>query len=207
MHQLKLKLVMASIILLVLTFTSYSQAVIKTGKGFLFINNGNKDKSFTLEINGKEVKTLKSSSPLFQVDGKILQILIVPLTNFTEKSKNKTDEELLDMHKTWESNYLSEEIYKKKLMLEVEKISFGERKALFWGFSRPSKNQQFDRDYFLTTIVGNHVVGVGSSLSPKDKKADIQQFLENIMKTLKPSDKNFDIDKLADEIKVNSGEK
>lgn len=182
------------------TLNAFSQALIKTDEGVLFINN-DAEKSFTFEITGKEVKPLESQQPMFSVDGKLLQILIVSISNFADSKKKQTDEELLEAHKIWESDYLATELYKKKLTLETEKIASDGRQLLFWGFTRPSYNEQFSRDYFLTTIIGKYLVGFGSPISESENKTDTKSFLLKIAKTLKVSDKPFDIEKLSDEIK------
>lgn len=201
MKKNKLILISAIVLMLFSVLSVFPQSsAIKTDKGFLFIHNGDK-KSFTIEIVGKEIKPLQSETPMFTVDGNVLQILTVPITNFTNNSKGKTDEELLEMHKVWESDYLGNEAYKTKLTLETQKMTFGQTKALFWGFKRPSMNQQFDGDYFLTTIIGNDLIGIGSSTDAKVKKAEIQTFLESIMQSLKVSDKPFDIEKLSEQIR------
>lgn len=201
MHQLKTKLLPVLLILLASAINSFAQAVIKLEDGFLFINN-EKDKSFTLEIKGKDVKALESSVPMFMVDGKILQILIVPKGNFLTNDKRISGDALLEAHKLWETEYLGTEVYKTKLTLESDKLSFGERKALFWGFTHPNSNQQFDRDYFLTTSMNSYLLGLSSPATPKQSKADTEKFLSDLMKTLVVSDKPFDVTKLADEIQL-----
>jgi hypothetical protein len=178
--------------------TVFSQAAIKTENGYLFIKNG-KDKSFTIEITGKEVTSVKSPNPTFLVDGRIVQILSVPLTNFT--NKKMSDEELLEAHKIWETDYLGDEVFKKKLTVETEKVSNADRKLLFWYFTRPNVIKQYDRDVYMTTIIGNSLLGVSSPIEPAVKIADVQKLFLDIMKSLKVSDKAFDIAKLAEDIK------
>jgi len=47
---------------------------------------------------------------------------------------------------------------------------------LYWGFTRPAENSLFDRDYFLTTIIGQGLLGfnvpvpVGASLADYRRK-------------------------------------
>lgn len=203
----KLKINIAVILTLIFAaMNTFSQAAIKTDEGFLFVNNGDK-KSFTLEIKGKVVNTMESSVPMFMVDGKLLQILIVPLTNFTDQAKGKTDEQILEMHKVWESDFLGKEVYLKTLPVETERMSFAERKSLFWGFVRPSKNKEFDGDYFMTTILGDYLLAVGSSTTKTYKKDDAKKFLSDLVKTMNVSDKEFDIEKMASEIKEKPNKK
>ncbi len=177
--------------------TSFSQAGIKTPTGYLFIKNG-KDKSYTMEINGNNITALKSPTPAFSIAGKIFQILSVPISNFTDKKM--TDIELLEKHKIWESDYLSER-FKEKLTIDSEKLTFGERKALFWGFTRPTLNQQYDRDYYMSTVIGSSLLVLSSPIKIGENKADYQTFLSDMMKTVKVSDKPFDIAKMAEDIK------
>jgi hypothetical protein len=195
-----------AILLLVLcvglfTLNAFSQAAaIKTDDGILFVNNST-DKSFTFEITGKKIDALQSEKPMFSVDGKLLQIMIVSVSSFADSKKKQTDEELLEAHKIWESDYLGNEMYGKKLTLETEKITSDGRQLLFWGYARPSYNEQFSHDYFLTTIVGKTLVGFGSPIKASENKADVKSMLLKIAKSLKVSDKPFDIEKLSDEIK------
>lgn len=179
--------------------SAYAQAAIKTDNGYLFIYNGD-SKSFTLTIEGNEVKTLESSQPMFVVDGRVLQILTVPVANFAE-GKKLGEAELLETHKIWETDYLGQEMYKSKLNVETQSLNVGERKALFWGFARPAMNLEYNRDYFLTMIMGDYLLALGSSLTPKENKADAQKFLSAVAQTIKVSDKPFDIEKLANEIR------
>lgn len=187
--------------MLFLTSTVFPQsAAIKTDKGILFVHNGEK-KSFTVEIVGKKVKTVRNPNPLFTVDGNSLRILNLPFTNFTYNPEGKTHEELLELHKIWESDYLSKEFFKAKLTIETRKMNFGKTKAIFWNFKRPSVNQEFDADYFLTTIIGDHLIGFVLASGTKMKKAQAQTFLGSLMKSLKISDKPYDIDKLSEQFR------
>jgi len=207
MRKFRKTLFPALFVVLVLAFSAFSQpGAIKTEYGFLFVVN-EKDKSLTFEIRGKEVKSLKGSVPMFMVDGKVLQILIVKKSNFVKNDKKLTDEELLEAHKVWESDYLSKEVYDEKLSIESEKLAFGDRQALFWGFKRPGENKNFDRDYFLTTNMGNYLLGLGSPVAPTQEKAEIQKFLSGLMDSLKVSDKPYDLEKLSEEIRLSSKDK
>jgi hypothetical protein len=119
----------------VFSVSVFSQAAIKTENGYLFINNG-KEKSFTVEVTGKNVKTVKNENPTFSIDDRILQLLTVANKNFTDKQLG--DDELLEAHKVWESDYLATEVFKKKLTVEAEKVTVNDRKTLFWIIKRPA---------------------------------------------------------------------
>lgn len=174
------------------------QLSIKTQNGFLFIDN-NEDKSFSLEVAGEKVETRESAGvPMFVIDGMLMQILSVPLENFAPKDSKLSEEQLLEEHKKWESDFLGSEVYGEKLKVISEKVRFGERNALFWGFTRPGSNKQFKQDYFLTTVVGKSLVAIGSPLEEKDSVEAVKKALSQIMATLKVSDKPFDIKKLSE---------
>jgi hypothetical protein len=190
-------LLLTVVVLGLSAITTFSQAAIKTENGYLFIKNG-KDKSFTIEVTGKEVKPVKSRNPTFSVDGTIVQILSLPLTNFTDKKMN--DEELLEAHKIWEIDYLGDKIFKQKLKPETVKVSLGDRKLLFWYFVRPNEIKQYNRDMYMTTVIGNSLLGISSPVEPEVGSSDTQKMFTKIMESLKVSDKPFDIEKLADEI-------
>jgi len=204
------KIILAFFALLLFSSIGFSQTdkdllgvlSIKTGKGFLFINN-NDDKSFSIEISGSDVKPQEDLNvPAFSVDGKIVQILSVPLTNFAPENKKLSDEELLEAHKLWESNYLSTDIYKEKLKVESTKVKLGEKRdALFWGFTRPKFNQEFKHEYFLTTVVGKTLLAIGSPVGENETIEGTKKILMEIMVTLKVSEKPFDIEKLSESIR------
>lgn len=179
---------------------SFGKASIKTNYGYLFISN-TKEKSFTFEIRGKDVKPMTGgNNPMFTVDGKFFQVVIADTKNFVPDGKKLNEMEILELHKIWESDYLSE-VYGKKLELIIEKVSVKDFTTMFWGFERPMPNQKIDRDYFLTKVVGKNVLVLSSSLNVGEKVSDYQKFLVEMMETLKISDEPFDITKLAEEIR------
>ena len=203
--KLRLLFLLTAAVFLLSAAPAFGQASIKTANGFLFVNN-DASKSFTLEVSGGEVKPLQHSQPMFQVDGRLLQILTVKKTGFAPQAGNKSDEELLDLHKIWESDYLGQEVFKQKLAVEAEKLDVAGRRALFWSFARPIHNQQIGHDCFLSTIVGDYALVLSSPLPLKGDKAATQKFLVDVLKTIKLADKTFDIEKLAAEIKNRAGE-
>lgn len=171
---------------------------IYTGDGFLFVRNAN-GKSFSMEIKGA-TKALKGGpNPAFDLGGKTLQVAIVPFSNFTARVTEGTD--VLDLHKTWESSYLKTEIFQEELKIESEKITLGDRKALFWGFKRPKYLVEYDRDYFLATAVGEQIISISSPIKPAESVADYKKLFSAVFSTIKVSDEPFDIGKIADEIR------
>jgi hypothetical protein len=173
---------------------------IKTADGYLFVNNSD-DRSFTFEIKGKEVQPMKNdNNPTFTIDDRILQVVLVDTKNFITDQKKRSPEEILDLHKTWESDYLGE-AYGKAPKIESEAVSLKDLKALFWGFKREKYNQEYVSDYFLTTLVGDSVLAISSPLKASQTASDSKKYFISTLETLKISDKPFDVNKLADDIR------
>jgi hypothetical protein len=178
-----------------------SAVLIKAADGYLYIYN-TKIKSFMLEIKGKDVTTPKNDAgvPMLFVNGKVVQMIVTETTNFVPAGKTPGEDEILELHKKWESDFLGGE-YKSKLQVESEKLSLGDRKTLFWGFKRPGLNETFDRDYFLTTTFGMTLLAVGSPIKPNEELSAYKTLLTEIMSTLKVSSEPFDIHKIADDLR------
>lgn len=177
---------------------TYGKLSIKTAYGYLFISNTS-EKSFTLEIRGKEVEAIKEgSNPTFIVDEKLLQIVQADTKNFVSAAEKLTEEKILEKHKIWESEYLSG-AFKKKLELKTEQVTVKDFKTMFWGYARPIANAEYDRDYLLTKVIGKEVLALSTSLYIGDKLPDYQKFLVETLATLKVSDEPFDVEKLARE--------
>lgn len=174
---------------------------IYTGDSFLFIRNGEK-KSLIMEIKGSPIKTVKvGENPAFDLGGKLVQVITVPLSNFTARGRDMTEEKILDLHQVWEGAYLKNEVFQDELKFEIEKTTIGERKALFWGFTRPKYKTEFDRDYFLTTVIGDHVVGLSSPIKTGASLADHKKIFNDVFATIKVSDKPFDVTVIADQVR------
>lgn len=174
---------------------------IYTGESFLFIRNG-EGKSFLMEIKGNPIKALKAGeNPAFDLGGRLVQVVSVPLSNFTARGKDMTEEKILDLHQLWEGAYLKNEVFQEELKFESEKATIGERKVLYWSFTRPKYKTEFDRDYFLTTVIGDHVVGLSSPIKTGASLADHKKIFNDVFATIKVSDKPFDVTVIADQVR------
>ncbi|MEO6390779.1 MAG: hypothetical protein ABIP75_02935 [Pyrinomonadaceae bacterium] len=183
---------------------SLGPAAIKTTYGYLFVYNG-KDKSYTMEIRGKTITTeTAGENPAFVVDGNSLQMLAVVNENFLQGLLETDEDKMLALHQKWESEYLMNEMYHRTFNVDSESLSVGGRKMRFWGFKRPGFNDNFDRDYQLTTIVGSKLVGLSSALRPNEIVADGKKLMVDVLSTIKISDKPFDVMKLAEQIGVDA---
>jgi len=184
-------------VLLVLGAVAHGQQFsIKTADGFLFVQNS-PDRSFTIEIRGKDVKTQQTGeNPSFVVDGKLVQIVYPSTEDFVPAGKELKDERILELHQVWESDYLAE-AFGGKLKLTSEAMTVKGTAAMCWSFVRPKYAEEFDRDLFMTVVVGKHILGLNSPVPKEAKLDDYAKLHVEIMSTQNVSHKPFDIEKLA----------
>ena len=175
-------------------------ASIKTATGYLHVYNGT-PQSFTLEVVGKTVEPREvAGNPAFMIDGELVQVLMVPRSNFDPDRKAK-DTDILKAHQTWELDYMKKEIFLSDLKAELEPTTIGDRPALFWSFVRTKYKDEFDRDSFMTIQFADGVVGLSTPIKVGDGLRVGRDRLTRILKTARLSDKPFDIQKLADSIR------
>ncbi|HVE56470.1 MAG TPA: hypothetical protein VNB22_06545, partial [Pyrinomonadaceae bacterium] len=84
---------------------TYGKVSIKTAYGYLFISNSS-EKSFTLEIRGKDIEIInEGNNRMFIVDEKLLNIVQADTKAFVSPNEKLTEEQILEKHKVWESDY------------------------------------------------------------------------------------------------------
>lgn len=185
---------------------TYGKVSIKTAYGYLFISNSS-EKSFTLEIRGKEIEVInEGNNRMFFVDEKLLNIVQADTKAFVSANEKLTEDQILEKHKVWESEFRSQ-AFKTKLELKTEQVTVKDFKTMFWGYARPLANEEYDRDYLLTKVVGKEVLALNTSLYIGDKLPDYQKFLVETLSTLKVSDEPFDVQKLTEEFRKDAEKK
>lgn len=199
---LRRTLLIIALICLSAAAVAAQQFSIKTDYGFLFVQN-DPVRSFTVEIRGKNVKAeTESENPAFTIDGILVQIVFANTKDFGTPIKGISDEKILDIHRKWESDYLSGPFEAQLKVTSAIKTVAG-RTANIWSFTRPKYNDEFDRDCFMTVVVGTHVMGLSSPVTKNDKLERYTDLLTAIVSTIQLSDKPFDIDELAAKFKAN----
>lgn len=206
------QILLLKLILIFGCLSAYSQnasgssggGLIKTGDGFLLVTNRTPI-SFTLEFKGESIKPLEADHPVFVLDGKLLQVVDLEFSNFQKAEKNAkklTDDEYLELHKKWESDYIGNSL-KQTLLVKSETIEIlNKQKAMVWSFEMPKElNSDFSHQIFVTTVVGDRVVAINASVEIGKTLSDYKNNLIDIIKTLKTSDKPLDVNKIAQEIK------
>jgi hypothetical protein len=179
--------------------------IIRTESGYLVVHNREKD-SYSIEFKGENFKPLENDHPVFVVDGKLVQVVSVPHKNYwkpkTEAKNEPTEDELLESHKIWESEYLGGEL-KAKLSLTSEIFDIErKRKVMYWSFPMPEKlESDYSHQIFLTTLIGKDVLGLNASPKKAGEQKAYRDYLVESMNTLKISSKPFNIKELQEFLK------
>lgn len=200
MRHSPIKLTVAIFSLLLLFSTvSAQRASIKTADGYLFIQNG-KEISFICEVKAKEIKPLtQGENPAFMADGVLIQIVWVDAANYEPTGKVEAAK-LLETHRKWETDYLAT-VFGGTVIPESENLDLNGMRAMFWSFKRPKYTTEFDRDSFLTTLVGRHVLGFNSPVRTGTNLKDAKRRLVEVMGSVRTSQTPYDLLKLAEAIK------
>jgi hypothetical protein len=172
---------------------------IKTADGYLHVYNG-KDASFTIEIRGKDIKPQQvAGNPAFAVDGALVQLLVVKREHF-DPGKKAVGTDIMTKHREWELDYLKE-VFDSVPKATSKSVKLAGRDHLIWGFTRPKHAIEFDRDHFITTVVGDDIVGLSSPVTIGHNIDVYEKRFAEIMTSMRISKEPFDVQKLADDIR------
>ncbi len=178
---------------------------LKTGDGILFVWNRT-GLHFTLSVKGKDIRPMNDPNNIFfVVDGLILQIQSLPISNFApDARKNKLDDKaILLAHRDWESGFLETELLHTKIKVKSagEKLSAG-TDALIWQYDLPEnlKNPEATGQMYLTRVAQDYIILLNAVTSPAVTESAARKFLLDTITTLKLSPDRIDIKKLQEAI-------
>ncbi len=179
--------------------------VLKTKDGYIVVQN-RKATSFYFEFKGEKFEPMDSDHPKFMIDGKRIQIVTIARDEFwktfADSKKEPTDEELLELHKKWESDYLGNSLGEKLDVKSQIVESPTKRKMMYWSFAVPKAAALEVSNYiFLTTVVGKIILALNSGIESADSEAAYRTYLTETMSTLKTSETPFDVKKIVDGLK------
>jgi hypothetical protein len=214
-----LKLFLASVALTTIVFSANAAApagcslttqedtwtTLKTDDGILFVWNRT-GLHFTLSVKGKDIRPMNDPNNIFfVVDGLILQIQSLPISNFApDARKNKLDDKaILLAHRDWESGFLETELLHTKIKVKSasERLSAG-IDALIWQYDLPEslKNPDVTGQMYLTRVAQDYVILLNAVTSPAVPDSAARRFLLDAITTLKISQDRIDIKKLQEAI-------
>ncbi len=216
-HSVKLLLVSVALITIVSSANAAAPAsyslitqedgwtALKTDDGILFVWNRT-GLHFTLSVKGKDIRPMNDPNNIFfVVDGLILQIQSLPISNFApDARKNKLDDKtILLAHRDWESGFLETELLHTKIKVKsaTEKLSAG-IDALIWQYDLPEnlKNPDATGQMYLTRVAQDYVILLNAVTSPAVTESAARRFLLDTIATLKISQDRIDIKKLQEAI-------
>lgn len=179
---------------------------IKTDEGILFIWN-RKDLSFTLSIKGNEIRPMDAGENIFfAVDGLVLQIQSLPISNFAPDARTKKLDEksILMAHRDWEVRFLENELLHSKLTVQSssEKLANG-REALIWQFDLPEgfRNADATKQMYLSVVAKDYIVLLNGVVNATASESTVRNFLLEKIATLKISADRIDVKKLQESIR------
>ncbi len=187
------------------TPNQYGTTILKTIDGYLIVDN-KQNISYRIEFKGKSMLPLESDHPVFDIDGKLIQVVTVANSKFYKskigETSKPTEDELLEKHQVWESDYIAGEM-NSKLTINKQSIELNsKKKGLLWTFDIPkSFDSQFTSQIFLTTVIGESVLGLNSYLEEKDSAPERKKYLVDSINTLQMSLIPFDVVKISEELK------
>jgi hypothetical protein len=178
---------------------------LKTDDGILFVWNRT-GLSFTLSIKGREIRPMDGENILFMVDGSVLQIQSLPISDFAPdaRAKKLDDKSILSAHRDWESKYLETELLHSKLTVQStsEKLANGSQ-VLIWQFDLPERLQTSDakKQLYVTVVAKDYIILLNGVVTATTSEATVRSFLLDKMSTLKVSPERIDVKKLQEAIR------
>lgn len=188
----------------VLSFQTPDEGItlIKSRQGFVIVYNEGK-LHFTIEFIGRELIPVNSERIFFKIDGKILQVQIANVEEFLQSSgKNQKESEILEKHREWEQNYLSD-LLKSRLQVSSEKVATRlNREGLLWHFQMPEgMNQLVKAQVYVTSVIGDQVLTLNYTVEKEDTIMTAAKYLAEALNTLKVSNKPISVKAIQEEMR------
>lgn len=162
------------LLLILVPATLHAQATVYTAAKGVVLLSDKPGCYYTLDIHGRSVLPAgmeSSPNPLFNADGKFLQVITVSAEEFRGTAK-MSDEEFLRKQLAYEADFHKLKVA--EIKVEVTALPGG-KKALFWTFRPPMPNAR--EQAFLTIRSTDHAIVFGSALEPPQTLKEIRSFL------------------------------
>ena len=168
---------MKSVFLLVALFITVASApaqysLIKSEDGVLVVSEV-PGRKFSLDIPGSQIVPYglkQAEHPYLTADGRLLQIMSVPLAEFRADPK-APDDVILRKQMEYETNFTR--VPSSAVRAQSRKLAAG-RTALLWSFA---PGTQIKRQVNLTFRSGSYVVALVGAVDDTHSAADIERFL------------------------------
>jgi hypothetical protein len=150
-------------------------SLIKSADGVLVVSNV-PGRKFSVDVPGSEIVPYglkQADHPYLTADGRLLQIMSVPLAEFHADPK-ASDDVILRQQMEYETNYTRVPLSAVKA--QPRKLANG-RAALLWSFA---PGTQIKRQVNLTFRSGRYVVALVSAVEDTHSAPEIERFLTRI---------------------------
>jgi hypothetical protein len=160
---------------LLLVGASHAQFVVyQGGQGTFVLLSKNERQAFSLEIHGdKSIRPIGEKDaphPYFLVDGRFLQVMPVPLSDFKGDEKDD-DLTLLQQHLRYEADF--HKLAKDAVRVDAQKLPGGQS-VLLWSFvPRQTDKEQV----FVSFRHKGYLLVLGSAVDAGDTTAAVHKFL------------------------------
>ena len=165
-----------TILLLTITMHAFAQyEVRKSADGFSVISKV-RGRTFTVDVPGKNLTPYGADSadhPYLMVDGRFLQVLSVPISEF-HASISAGDEAVLKQQMQYETTYWHADAVRP----QVRKLPSG-RTVMLWSVAAQK------RQVFCTIRSGSYVVVLGSAVEGGHTVGELQRWLMQIASSLR----------------------
>ncbi len=187
---------------------NYRSGGIRNHTGFVQIFNEMKS-FFKMEVKGTEVKTINTGNIGFVVDGKILQMISVPLKKFQRGGPQMSEQGVLEMQMRDEMNNVRQSLGETGIDVFPEHAlgsTANGREYLHWYFKPPIKSgdekkaRTVREEHYLSTICGDQILVLSSIVTNSDKREDIIKLLKDTAETIEVSKKRIDMNAVRAEI-------
>jgi hypothetical protein len=179
-------------------------AAIKTRDGYLFVWN-RPGLHFSISIIGQDVKPLADSDHIFfNVDGKVLQIQSLPISDFLPDKDRKglDDKAILNAHRDWESQFVGELLHQKlNVQSSSGKLGNGSE-VLLWQFDMPeAMAAEAKKQLYLTLVSKDYLLLFNSVATTTISESAAHKFLSDTVATLKISVDPINVKALQESIR------
>ncbi len=174
-------------------------AGIKTSAGALFVWNW-PDGAATVEVTGERIEQ-PGKELIVWVDDFIVQFSTVTLTELCEEVTCSETTPLLTIFTEWELAHWRSALGVTTLEEEAQQqITLSGRDWLRWSLLMPESSGNVKKQFFLSTLVREHVVNLGTPFWQAEEEPS-WQFLTSVASTMVDFDEPLDLTALQDSIR------
>lgn len=176
----------------------FRNASIRAKEGFVYIFN-EKNTFFTVNIDGANVRPVKTGNITFIVDRKIIQLLSVEASGALDPNQS-SDPILREAMKAELTNIIKDLKAPVETESSLSKTSSG-IPYMYWSFTNPKASKDPSlrgvlEEHFITLLVNDQILHLSSAVTNKDRPEAIRSLLQNVANTVKISENRIDLNQV-----------